>query len=302
MPEGQRESGSATQRPGWQAELTLAFDRTPERTRLCRREHLGPLQVQRPFYPEADGGCHVYLLHPPGGVVGGDRLSLEAHVGEHASALLTTPAATKFYRSAGARAEQTQRLYAGNGAALEWLPQETIVFRGAQLHTLTRVELHQSAAFIGWEVLCLGRPAAGERFDTGLCRQSIEVWRDAQPLLIERGRFGSDQSHSASGIADASWGLRGQPVTATLIAVAPATPPTGAGTVSSVDFDVLREALNAAASDDDQVSVSALEQVIVCRYLGPSAERARSLFGQAWALLRPALLGKTACPPRVWNC
>ncbi|HMV40203.1 MAG TPA: urease accessory protein UreD, partial [Plasticicumulans sp.] len=112
---------------GWQARLELGFAPVAARTALVHSAHRGPLRVQRPFHPEADGSCHVYLLHPPGGVVGGDGLALDVQLAPGARALLTTPSASRFYRSAGARALQRQLLRVGAGARLDWLPQETIV-------------------------------------------------------------------------------------------------------------------------------------------------------------------------------
>jgi urease accessory protein len=144
----------------------LEFAAGPDRTILVHREQRGPLAVQRPFYPEGST-CHVYVLHPPGGLVGGDVLAIEVRVGEGAQALITTPGAAKLYRSLGPTAEQTQRLRVAAGGSLEWLPQENILFPGAQARLRTELDLEPGAAFIGWEVQCLGRPAIGERFETG---------------------------------------------------------------------------------------------------------------------------------------
>src|ERR1044072_1784713 len=140
---------------GWQAELRLRFAVPPSqtRTRLAERSHRGPLVVQRPFYPEGDP-CHVYLVHPPGGVVGGDELRFDVQVDAGAHALITTPAATKFYRCKSPTL-QAQELRAA-GASLEWLPQENIFHRGALTHTATRVHLDAATKFIGWEIACPG--------------------------------------------------------------------------------------------------------------------------------------------------
>ena len=92
----------------WKAQLDLKFSKSGNRTILSHRKHYGPLQVQKPFYPELNGTCHVYILHPPGGMVGGDRLNIYVDVNSNAHALITTPAAGKFYRSAGPVARQEQ--------------------------------------------------------------------------------------------------------------------------------------------------------------------------------------------------
>ena len=271
---------------GWQARLGLAF--SPDemgRTRLSERRHQGPLQVQRPFYPETDGTCHLTILHPPGGVVGGDVLDIQVKLHSQTQVLLTTPAAGKFYRSGGLIARQQQTLRVESGASLEWLPQENIVFQGALLDALTRVELSGAAKFIGWEMLCLGRPAAAEDFQQGSCRQVLQVWRDGVPLYLEHGRY-----QGGSPLLHAPWGLNGRPINATLVCT---------GHYPGL-MDTLRSSLTEVA-EEDYFSASQLDQILVCRYLGHSAERAGQLLRQAWALLRPALLGKPACPPRIWN-
>ena len=117
---------------GWKAELKLRFSRTVNKTVLSERSQKGPLTVQRPFYPEGEC-CHVYVLHPPGGIVSGDQLAIAINVDENAKALITTPGASKFYRSSGEQAFQTIALSINEGATLEWLPQETIIFEGAKL-------------------------------------------------------------------------------------------------------------------------------------------------------------------------
>lgn len=244
--------------------------------------------MQRPFYPEGDRVCHVALLHPPGGVVGGDELRIEASVDIGAHALLTTPAAGKFYRSAGPFARQTQLLTVAAGAALEWLPQENILYSGARVHALTRVELQGDARFLGWEIFCLGRPAAGEAFRAGEYRQDFELWRDGEPLYLERGRYVAGDA-----ILDAPWGLQGQPVSATLI---------GAGSSPDV-IDNIRAGWDGLklASDGELATVTQLEGVLIGRYLGPSTARARQFFTLAWSVLRPVLLERPPCPSRFWN-
>jgi urease accessory protein len=184
----------------WQAELRLRFARGPEpdstATRLVERRHVGPLVVQRPFHPEgreSDNPCHVYLVHPPGGVVGGDDLRIHVQVDRHAHALITTPAATKYYRCEERASSQAVELLAG-GATFEWLPQENIFYRGADTRTVTRVQVDEDSRFVGWEINCLGLPARGEAFDAGTLRLDLELWRREVPLFIDRLRLegGSD--------------------------------------------------------------------------------------------------------------
>jgi urease accessory protein len=270
----------------WQGRLELGFVRREGTTVLAHRKHLGPLGVQRPFYSAADPAtCQVYVLHPPGGLVSGDELSIDVSVGERAHALLTTPAATKVYRSRGAQAVQAVGMHIAAGARGEWLPQETIVYDGARAALATRFELAAGAELLAWEVTCLGRPACGERFTHGALDQRIEVQREGTPLALERARY---QGGSA-GIA-AAWGLGGQPVSGTLLCVTAGDP--------SALLPELRSVLAARAGEE--AVCSRLAHALCCRYLGPSVERALLAFRAAWALLRQRCFGLEPVAPRIW--
>lgn len=269
---------------GWRARLDLEFESRSGRSVLMRRRHYGPLRVQRPFYPEGDEVCHVYVLHPPGGVVGGDELDITVDVNPVAAALLTTPAAGKFYRSDGRLARQRQGLRVAAGASLEWLPQETIVFAGASAALATHVELQGDARFMGWEILCLGRPGAGESFEHGSVSQAWEIRCDGRPVLIERAVY--DGEGAALG---APWGLAGRPVCGSLVCVGDYT-----GLV-----DEMRGA-TAALNIEGLFSVTQLAAVLVCRYLGRHSDEARRCFARVWEILRPVFLRRAACAPRIW--
>lgn len=267
--------------PGWAASLDLWFGVRNGRTVLARQQRRGPLTVQRAFHPEGEV-CHLYLLHPPGGVVGGDRLELSVDLEAGAHALLTAPGAAKVYRSAGAQAEQSQRLRLGEGAALEWLPQEAILFPGARFRAHTRVELDPGARFIGWEITCLGRPVIGERFAAGTADLGLEVWRAGRPLVVDRLRVTGPDA------LDAPSGLRGYPVVATLVA-------TGAG---AEDLAAARAALPDPVPI--LIGLTRVEDLLLARCLAQAVEPVQRTFRALWGILRPHLLGRPACPPRIW--
>lgn len=274
---------ACVQSQNWQAAIELGFARRGQRTAMVHRKHHGPLRVQSPFYPE-DDVCHVYLLHPPGGVVGGDQLEIEVEVEESAHALLTTPASGKFYRSNGVVACQQQRLTVASGAVLEWLPQDTILFSNSHVDMSTRVDLVKDACFIGWDMLCLGRPASGELYDGGFCRQTFELWRDGEPLLIERARYESN-----SELLQSAWGLQGKTVVATMLA-------------THADQQVLDAARGIELSDaKGSLSCTLMDDVLVCRLLARQGETARLTFSRVWQTIRPLLLGREASVPRIWN-
>lgn len=262
----------------WQARLELGFERRGQQTVLARRHHQGPLLVQRPFYPEG-GVCHLYVLHPPGGVVGGDRLHIDVACAKQAEVLLTTPAAGKFYRSDGPIARQTVNLQIADHAVLEWLPQETLLFDGAQVRAFTRIQLAPAARFIGWEITCLGRPACGAPFGSGQGLFSTQIRRGEEPLLLERMDYTADAMN-------APWGLMRQPVIGNLWAM-PVLP------------DML-EAVRKAAAREGYFGATCLEGLLVCRMLADQAEPIRRLFTELWRIIRPAVAGRAICMPRIW--
>ncbi|HKS14039.1 MAG TPA: urease accessory protein UreD, partial [Pseudomonas sp.] len=174
--------------PGWSAELALRFVRRERETRIGARKHFGPLLVQRPFYPEG-APCHVYVLHPPGGIVGGDRLALDIHLEAGSHALLTMPGASKFYRSAGPTAQLAQRFHLEQGSTLEWLPQDSIFFAGARAALQSRFTLAPGARLLAWETLCLGRPVMNETFSHGALDSRLIIDMPDDPGLHERLRI-----------------------------------------------------------------------------------------------------------------
>ena len=272
----------------WVARLDLRFSQRNQRTVLTGRRHTGPLLVQRPFYPEG-GACHIYVLHPPGGVVGGDQLNLHCQWDSHAHALITTPAANKCYRSDGAVARVQNHLQAQAGALLEWLPQETIVFDGAKVESATQVRLAPDARFMGWEILCLGRRASAERFTAGSFRQALEIYRDNRPIFLER-------AHYAGGAValGAAWGLNHHTTSGTFL-ITPA---------DKKMLEFARESVQSNGKDTiraELFSATLIDQLLVCRYLGDSAQQAKDIFTLVWDSARKLLSGRPACPPRIWR-
>ncbi len=272
---------------GWQARLELEISRSGSASRITRRRHVGPSCVQRAFYPEGDDVAHVYVLHPPGGLVGGDRLELDVSVRELGLALLTTPAAQKLYRSGGRTSRQHVKLSVHPTASLEWLPGENIVFQGADGVLETEVEVAPQGTFAGWDIGCLGRPAAGEHFEQGRVRSVFRLSRNGRPLLIERFEL-----EGGSPLLAEPWGLSGHSVFGNFYLVP--GDERDLGPLSAL----FRERLTPARGE--RLAVTALASVLVVRVLTRSAERARALLMAAWELGRPELLGRPPVPPRVW--
>src|SRR6185369_16769344 len=259
-----------------------------ERTVLRENRHRGPLRVQKALYPEGEAVCQAILLHPPSGIAGGDQLRIAAEIGAGAQAQLTTPGAGKWYRSGGAQATQRIDLTVAAGATLEWLPQETIVFDGAEARMATRVQLAADARYLGWDILCLGRAAAGERFENGRLDLSYRIERDQKPLWIERGSLAGNDPMLSS---PAGWA--GATVCGTLLCAFPELPQAAAA--------LLKTCRAVAPVDGASHALSALPGLLVARYLGDSSEAARSWFADLWAILRPAYCARPALTPRIWN-
>ncbi|OAI14289.1 urease accessory protein UreD [Methylomonas koyamae] len=269
---------TSTDTMAWEAELTLEFAPRGDKTALVRRQHRGPLTVQRPFYPEGEV-CHVYLLHPPGGVVAGDRLTINANAETAAQALITTPAAGKFYRSGGGEAQQTVNLMIADGASLEWLPQETIVYDGARLSANMRVDLAEQSRFIGWEITALGRPAAGEGFSDGHAELNWRIQRGGRLFYLER-------QHLDAQAFQARWGLAGNSACGTMF-VYPAT---------SLHLEAVQELIG----DEPNRGVTLIEGLLICRALDERADVLKGYFEKVWGLVRRDVVGKEVCLPRIW--
>lgn len=266
---------------GWLASLDLQIQQRGGKSIVGKSRQKGPLTIQSPFYPE-NGVCHLYLLHPPAGIVGGDRLKLTVSAEEGCSALATTPGATKFYKTNGKPARQHQVFSVADGASFEWLPQETIYFPDTHARLTTTVHLEGDANFLGWEVNCLGLPANQEDFGLGKARIKLSVFRGGGPVLIESLDISNDKSQYQAAL------LQNQPVFGTFIA-------TG-GTAEMLDILRSRMPRNEATL----LAATLVEEVLVIRYLGSSTIQARKLFSLSWKVLRPLILGKEAVAPRIW--
>jgi urease accessory protein len=271
----------------WNATLELDYRRAGERS-VVHDRHSGPLRVLASLYPESTTVCHNVLVHAPGGIVGGDALRIELRLAPHAHALLTTPGATRFYRSAGETASQSLNARLAPGARLEWLPQATLCHRGALAVNRMRFDLDPGAEMIGWDLLGLGLPASGEAFDRGRVTQTIalgDVW-------LEHGVIdGTDRR-----LLDSPLGFAGRPVLG-LLWCAAGTP------FAPARRDALLDAARATSAGHDACAGSTAphEQVVLLRVLAPRVEPAMNLLNAVWAQWRPLAWALPACPPRVWR-
>ncbi|MHC1480412.1 urease accessory protein UreD [Frateuria aurantia] len=277
--------------PPWHAELRLRFARQQAQTRAIERIHRGPLRVQRMLYPQGPDCCHALLLHPPGGIAGGDQLRIEVALDAQAHALLTTPGAGKWYRSVYAEARQRVALRLENDACLEWLPQETLLFDGARARQEMQVRLNGSARWLGWDIVQLGRLAAGESWSQGHWAQRMQIFRGPQEIWREQADFEAD-----AGIRRSPLGLAGHPVFATLWIAGPRLTAEPESALDAVRAVPAGPATLAAAS-----WLQAPAELLVVRVLGQDCSEVRSLCERMWHTMRPWICDLPAQRPRIWN-
>jgi len=251
----------------WRAWLDVGLRRRAGRTRIGALAHEGPLRIQRAFHPEPDGTAHVVVLHPPAGCVGGDSLQVSASLEPGARVLLTTPGAGKIYRTNGFRASLVTTLSVGAGATLEHVPQEMVVYEGADAALETSVHLETGARFLGWEVVCLGRPAAGEAFERGSLWLDFTVHDERGPIFIERGRIDGGSSAGAG-----AWGLRGFAAFGTLVATVDDAP---------TALGAAREALAPHPESAATLLDTPDGALLVVRALGPDGTHVRAVLEAA---------------------
>lgn len=272
---------------GWHARLQLGFTDNRGKTEFNCGQSQAPLKVQRPFYPEGNRICHSAILHTAGGVVGGDRLEIDLDLAPQAHALVTTVAASKIYRSLGSTAQQAIAIAIASQAVLEWLPQETILFNGADFRTQTRVDLAPGAVFLGWDLTRLGRTARGERFSQGQWRSQLEVWQNGTPLWIDRSGL-----TGGSPLLESPYGLAGQPVIGTLVWLGKS--------LDALEMKALRELEIVNFHEFCQVGMTFLPDGLICRYRGRSTTEAKRWFMTIWRHLRRQTWGLDTQPSRLW--
>ncbi len=273
----------------WNATLELDYTRQAGKT-LAHFHHNGPLRILQSLYPEGDEICHNVIVHPPGGLVGGDTLHLKFTAGVGAHGLVTTPGATRFYRSTGEPALQRTELSLEAGARMEWLPLETICYSGCLAENRLTMTLAPGAELIGWDVTALGLPAARQPFELGSFCQHIEV----PGVWLERARVAADDLL----LLNSPLGLAGHRCMASLFFVAG----------SKIERNRRQEALDLARQVIEAHPLCATAgatspdgQIVVVRALAPLVEPAMGLLKRVWQAWRGHFWQQPASTPRIWS-
>lgn len=273
----------------WHARLRLDYSLEAGRA-VARHSHSGPLRILQSLYPEGDAICHNVLVHPPGGLVGGDTLELTVHAQAGAHGLITTPGATRFYRSDGLQALQDTRLVLENDARLEWLPLEAICYSGCHAENRITMELASGAELLGWDVTALGLPLAEQPFVQGSLRQHIEL----PGIWLERGTVAANDAR----LLNSPVGLAGQRCMASLFFVtgAPLSRERRQQALDSARAVLAAHPLAATAG-----ATSPHPQVVVVRVLAPVVEPAMDLLRALRHTWRQQLWAISPSSPRIWS-
>lgn len=265
----------------WLGKLSLSFanrfvNGELQRTELVDRQQQGPLTIQRPFYPEGKP-CHIYLLHPPGGIVGGDKLELDIFLDHDSHLLMTMPGASKFYRSHGNISQLKQKFTLAQNSIMEWLPQENIFFNGANANLTTEFNLTLNSRLLGWETLCFGRPVMHEKFVQGNIKSRLTINLPDELGLDEHLKI----------IEGNSAPIGNYTYSATLFAY-------------PINLAILQQVQKKLENSRVPIGATALGQLLTVRMLANDNQICQQYLHQLWALLRPLIINSPACPPRIW--
>jgi len=273
----------------WRADLKLDYTLESQRT-VARYLHQGPLRILQSLYPEGDQICHNVLVHPPGGLVGDDTLDIQVNVAEGAHALVSTPSATRFYKSGGQAALQQVTATLAPGARLEWLPLEAIAYNDCEATNRAIFNLAPTSELMAWDVTALGLPSSAMAFEQGHFQQHLEI----PGVWLERGNLRGDDTRWLN----SPLGLAGQKCLASLVfASGNNIEPQRAAQA----LEAAREVLEAHPLRLQAGVTCAHPQVIVLRVMSPLVEPSMDLLKKVWAVWRHTLWALPSTPPRIWS-
>jgi urease accessory protein len=260
--------------------VELVFSRRGAATGVARLYHRAPCRVQFPHAPAHEPTLAI-LLNTAGGLTGGDRISVTVSAEAAASATVSTAAAEKLYRSLGPDCVVAVDLAVGDGAWLEWLPQETILFDGARLRRSLSVRVAATGRLLAAEMLVFGRVARGERWTNGTLRDKWRIERARKLAWYDSIFLGGDAIAHPAGIGAAD----------------------ALATAAYIGADASRHLPLARDLTDDlpcRAGATLVNAILVARFLG-SAVAVRNSLAQYVGGLRHGAGGLPTQPPRVWK-
>jgi urease accessory protein len=278
----------------WHAQLKLDYRASQGKT-LLDFSHDGPLRILQSLYPEGDTICQNVLVHPPGGVAGGDDLDITINIQAGAHALITTPGATRFYKTSGDAAIQRTTVQMAEGTRLEWLPLENIAYNGCLAENRLQLQLAPTAELIGWDVTALGLPAASQPFERGVFTQHVELQspKSVHSPWLERGRIAADDQR----LLQSPLGMAGYTCLATIFFIAGKSINTGA---RELFLSLSREIVTHHSLKATCGITSPHAQVIVLRVLAHHTEEALDLCKKVRGAWRELAWGLPNVPARIW--
>lgn len=262
----------------WLASLKLVFKNKNKKTFLYKKTHKGPILVQKEFYPEKI--CHVYIIHPPGGLVSGDKINISVKLKKLSQALITNPSSTKFYRSYNNNISVLkQKFYLEQHTSLEFLPQSNIFFADAILNVENHFFIDKNVKLFAWDSFCFKKTIENKRvFGSGSCITNLQIWKNNIPLLNEKTRILN---------GDLSILLKRYYFVSTIIAIP-----------GNNDLLKLIYSIN---YKNCIIGSTLLDDLLIIRMLNTNNINMQKTIYQIWRILRPRIIGAKACKPRIWN-
>ncbi|MBF6058889.1 urease accessory protein UreD [Thiomicrorhabdus heinhorstiae] len=270
---------------GWKGFLSFTLVHQWNKTVVKDKQHFGPLVLQRPYYQEPDRPT-ILVIHPPGGLVSGDQLMIKVTMQPGSKGLISTPAATKFYRSLGKTTTQTQSVEVSENCDLEWLPQETLFFDRVNAENTLVFNLQSAdCRLIAWDIVGLGRPAMQENFRQGFLTQSLTINLSGSPIFIDRFCLSGEDE-----LLDSAFALGGATLMATMLFYHP-------------DVKVLQQLKERLLNKSwaGLCGITLLENVLVLRTLDCDLEEIKARLIEAWQTARLSVIGVEPVYPRIWR-
>ena len=260
--------------------LSLRFERRGSCTVMTHNRSTLPLQASKPMELDGGGALCVMLLNPTGGLLGGDRLTTNVDLAKGAHAVLTTPSATKVYRTNSGPASHRTTVHLAEDAVLEYVPDHLIPHPGSSLDQSLSVNMGPGSRAIIIDGFSAGRVARKERWLFKELTTELMVSSSGQPICRDRIRI-QPESWTPSGLG----GMEGASYAATMFLYAD----------NGLDWHRTANTFTSWLLEDRN-SVGAASALAnggcLLRYYTHSAHCLNQVTRTLWAMARRTLLGQ----------